>query len=101
WTGRDQTWNHMCAECHSTNLKKNYRAADDRYETTWSELNVACEACHGPGSRHVEWARAAKGKPPRSPNEARGMAVRRSERRAAAWQIDSATGIARRTGPAP
>src|SRR5262249_45323896 len=31
WTGRDQTWNHMCAECHSTNLKKNYRAADDSY----------------------------------------------------------------------
>src|SRR5262249_8850497 len=30
WTGRDQTWNHMCAEGHSTNLKKNYRAADDR-----------------------------------------------------------------------
>ncbi len=61
WTGRDQTWNHMCSECHSTNLFKNYRAADDRYETTWFELNVGCEACHGPGSRHVEWARTAKG----------------------------------------
>src|SRR5262249_19482557 len=58
WTGLDQTWNYQCAECHSTNLQKNYRLDGDRYETTWSELNVSCEACHGPGSRHVAWARA-------------------------------------------
>ena len=25
WTGIDQTWNHMCAECHSTDLRKGYR----------------------------------------------------------------------------
>src|SRR5262245_29333739 len=101
WTGRDQTWNHMCAECHSTNLKKSYRAADDRYETTWSELNVACEACHGPGSRHVEWARAWKDKSLRTASDALGLAVRLSEHRDAAWQMASATGIARRTGSAP
>ena len=101
WTGRDQTWNHMCAECHSTNLKKNYRAADDRYETTWSELNVACEACHGPGSRHVEWARAAKDTPPRRGDDALGLAVSLRERREAAWRIDELTGVARRTGPVP
>ena len=23
WTGSAQNWNHMCADCHSTNLKKN------------------------------------------------------------------------------
>jgi Flp pilus assembly protein TadD len=61
WTGIDQTWNHMCAECHSTNLAKNYRPDADRYDTTWSELDVSCEACHGPGSRHVAWAEAAAG----------------------------------------
>ena len=27
WTGIDQTWNFMCAECHSTELRKNYDAA--------------------------------------------------------------------------
>jgi tetratricopeptide (TPR) repeat protein len=101
WTGRDQTWNHMCAECHSTNLKKNYRAAEDRYETTWSELNVACEACHGPGSRHVEWARSSRGKTPRPGNDALGLAVALREHRDAAWQMDAATGVARRTGPVP
>jgi hypothetical protein len=23
WTGIDQTWNYMCADCHSTNVRKN------------------------------------------------------------------------------
>ena len=42
WTGRGQNWNYMCAECHSTNLEKNYNAADDTFDTTWSEINVSC-----------------------------------------------------------
>ncbi len=58
WTGPNQTWNYMCAECHSTDLRKNYDSSADRYETTWSEIDVSCEACHGPGSRHVTWAEA-------------------------------------------
>jgi tetratricopeptide (TPR) repeat protein len=56
WTNAGQNWNGMCAECHSTNLKKNYDVTTDSYMTTWSEIHVGCEACHGPGSRHVEWA---------------------------------------------
>jgi tetratricopeptide (TPR) repeat protein len=56
WTGRNQTWNYMCAECHSTNLRKNYDLAKDSYATTWSEINVSCESCHGPGSNHAAWA---------------------------------------------
>ncbi len=56
WTNAGQNWNGMCAECHSTNLKKNYDVDTDSYETTWSDIDVGCEACHGPGSRHVEWA---------------------------------------------
>jgi hypothetical protein len=58
WTGIDQNWNYQCAECHSTNLKKRYDASKAVYDTTWSEINVSCEACHGPGSAHVEWAAA-------------------------------------------
>ncbi|WP_166263548.1 tetratricopeptide repeat protein [Marinobacter caseinilyticus] len=53
WTGRNQNWNFMCADCHSTHLQKNYDLKLDRYNTTWSEMNVACEACHGPGRVHV------------------------------------------------
>jgi Tfp pilus assembly protein PilF len=56
WANAGQNWNGMCAECHSTNLKKNYNIQNDSYQTTWSEIDVSCEACHGPGSRHVEWA---------------------------------------------
>jgi tetratricopeptide (TPR) repeat protein len=56
WTRNGQNWNGMCAECHSTNLIKGYDADTETYNTTWSEIDVSCEACHGPGSRHVEWA---------------------------------------------
>jgi tetratricopeptide (TPR) repeat protein len=56
WTNAGQNWNGMCAECHSTNLKKNYDIESNSYNTTWSEIDVSCETCHGPGSRHVEWA---------------------------------------------
>src|SRR5262249_23395556 len=60
WTGRYQNWNVMCAECHSTDLKKGYDPATDSYKTTWSALNVGCQACHGPGQAHVAWAEKAK-----------------------------------------
>jgi len=56
WTNQAQNWNGMCAECHSTNLKKGYDPQTDTYNTTWSEIDVSCEACHGPGSKHIEWA---------------------------------------------
>jgi predicted CXXCH cytochrome family protein len=63
WTKPAQNWNHMCAECHVTNLKKNYDAAARTYNTSWQREDVGCQACHGPGSRHVEWAHAPKGTP--------------------------------------
>ena len=56
WTNAAQNWNGMCAQCHSTNLEKNYDPETDTYNTTWSDIDVGCEACHGPGSQHVEWA---------------------------------------------
>jgi tetratricopeptide (TPR) repeat protein len=57
WTNQAQNWNSMCAECHSTNLQKNYNLETKSYNTTWVDINVNCEACHGPGSAHIEWAR--------------------------------------------
>ena len=56
WTGAFQNWNSRCAVCHSTDLQKNYSGAANSYKTTWAEINVACEACHGPASAHLEWA---------------------------------------------
>jgi predicted CXXCH cytochrome family protein len=64
WTRPGQCWNAMCADCHSTAVQKGYDPDADAYHTTWSELMVGCEACHGPGSRHVAWAeRPAPGRP--------------------------------------
>ena len=56
WTNAGQNWNGMCAECHSTDLKKNYDIRKNAFQTTWSDIDVGCEACHGPGSRHTAWA---------------------------------------------
>jgi len=56
WTNQAQNWNGMCADCHSTDLKKNYNLETDSYQTTWSEIDVSCEACHGPASEHIKWA---------------------------------------------
>ncbi len=58
WTGPMQNWNYMCAECHTTNLRRNYRLADNTYHTEFSEIDVSCESCHGPGSLHVRLARS-------------------------------------------
>jgi len=58
WTGAAMNWNGMCAECHSTGLQQRFDAASGHFDASWSEINVACEACHGPASRHLEWASA-------------------------------------------
>jgi len=57
WTRPSQNWNYMCADCHSTGVRKNYDAATRRFATRYAEVSVACEACHGAGSDHVAWAR--------------------------------------------
>ena len=57
WTGRYQNWNSRCASCHSTNLTRGYDLETDTYRTTSAVTNVSCQACHGPGQTHVEWAR--------------------------------------------
>ncbi len=59
WTRAPYNWNFACAECHATDLKRNYDLASDSYATTWHRLDVGCQACHGPAERHVEWALAS------------------------------------------
>ena len=94
WTGIDQNWNYQCAECHSTNLQKRYDANKATYETTWSEINVSCEACHGPGSAHVDWAKKNQGK--KKTGESNGLVVQLTERRGVSWAMDETKGIAQR-----
>ena len=48
-----QIWNVTCVNCHATNLVKNFNPATRSYATTWTEMGVGCEACHGPGAAHI------------------------------------------------
>ncbi|MCW5803941.1 MAG: tetratricopeptide repeat protein [Deltaproteobacteria bacterium] len=82
WTGATENWNYMCADCHSTNVRKGWSAESASYATRFAEVSVACEACHGPGSRHVAWATA-----PAELRAAgtRGLAISLDERAGVAW----------------
>lgn len=86
WTGIQQTANYMCIDCHVTNLRKSFDDKADSYNSTWSEVGVGCEACHGPGSAHVAWART--GASPADPS--RGLAARFPVRTNIAWGTDPA-----------
>ena len=97
WTGIDQNWNYMCADCHSTNLHKNYDARSRTFSTSYSEIDVSCEACHGPGSNHVAWAKKKGDWKKFGASE--GLTIALDERRGVAWRIDPATGNARRSSP--
>ncbi len=95
WTGIDQNWNYQCAWCHSTNLRKNYDATTGAFATTFSEISVGCEACHGPASQHLAWA----GKPDaQAPHH--GFAMSLDQRKGASWAANPA-GTATRAGPPP
>ncbi len=98
WTGPNYNWNYMCAECHSTNLQKNYDLAQDRYQTQWSEINVSCEACHGPGSNHEDLAEAVK-RGEGNRESSNGLVVRLKDGDNATWSMDMQTGLAKRSVP--
>jgi len=55
WSGPYKNWNARCAECHATGFAKSYDSQTRQYASTQSEIGVGCEACHGPGSAHIEW----------------------------------------------
>jgi Flp pilus assembly protein TadD len=97
WTGPYQNWNFMCADCHSTNVKKGWDTATDTYTTTFSEIDVSCEACHGPGSAHVAWAEAVRDRHADAKSEKNGVLVGRKDRDGGQWVIDPGKPVARRT----
>ncbi|HHQ13897.1 MAG TPA: tetratricopeptide repeat protein, partial [Chromatiales bacterium] len=93
WTRLSQNWETQCADCHSTGLTTAYDIEADHFDTHWAEIDVACEACHGPGSQHVDWARAgAIGKDD-------GLVVSLNERAGIRWEQDATTGMPRRSEP--
>jgi tetratricopeptide (TPR) repeat protein len=97
WTHTNFNWNSMCAECHSTNLEKNYDSNTDSYKTSWSEIDVSCEACHGPSSRHVAWAKKEEGRD--TLEKDKGLSVQFDERKGVQWIMDTNKGSAARNIP--
>jgi len=90
WTGPNLNWNYMCADCHSTNLQKNYNSKTDAYQTSWTDINVACEACHGPGSEHVAWAESSVESSEYTLEDI-GLTVSLNERDGVSWHTDPKT----------
>ncbi|WP_456747651.1 cytochrome c3 family protein [Bradyrhizobium sp. USDA 4354] len=97
WTKLNQNWNFMCAECHSTDVRKGYDAEKDRFATSFSEISVGCEACHGAGSRHVAWARVN----PAARGADNGLLVRFDERTGITWSASAGKLTPVRSAPPP
>ena len=97
WTKLNQNWNFMCAECHSTDVHKNYDPDKNSFATTFSEIRVGCEACHGAGSRHVAWAHRKSA----AREGDNGLLVRFDERTGITWSADTGTSSPVRSVPAP
>ncbi|MFO1109046.1 MAG: cytochrome c3 family protein [Bradyrhizobium sp.] len=94
WTKLHQNWNFMCAECHSTGVRKNYDAKEDRFATRFAEISVGCEACHGAGSRHVGWAKDGERSDP-----TKGLVVSFDERAGISWSAGPSNAFPRRSAP--
>ncbi len=62
-----QIWNGNCFNCHATNIVQGYDLNEKKYKSTWTEMGIGCEACHGPGKPHVElmdaWEKNPASKP--------------------------------------
>ena len=99
WTRVSQNWNTGCAECHSTGLRKNFDPSTESYQTGWTEVDVSCEACHGPGAAHLEWAEARARREARPDIPDLGLTIRLKEAEPAVWTRDESTGRPRRTPP--
>lgn len=61
WYGEDgslrvpplnRSFEAQCAGCHNTGLRLEKTTAGE-FRSTYTELNIGCEKCHGPGSEHV------------------------------------------------
>ncbi len=93
WTGPYYNWNSRCAECHSTDLRKNYDQETNRFSTRFKEIDVGCEACHGPGNKHLVLAKS--GKLASEPHG--GFSTALAQR--GQWALPAGEKIARRTEP--
>ncbi len=105
WTKLNQNWNFMCAECHSTGVRKSYDAARDRFATTTAEISVGLRGLSWPRlpTTLAPGARAQQSWWPfgRHDDREKGLLARFDERQGVSWYHDPRSGDARRSiGPA-
>ncbi len=93
WTGAAENWNYMCADCHSTDVRKSWSPQSQSYATSFAEMPVSCEACHGPGSQHVAWANE------RRADVGKGLSIALDERADVYWAPDPVTRKPARSRP--
>ncbi|WP_116424726.1 tetratricopeptide repeat protein [Pseudomonas citronellolis] len=79
WTRPTQNANFMCIECHTTEFKRNFDADKNTFASHWQSLGVGCQACHGPASRHLEWAQKPDGDASRGFDRPLGASTAASE----------------------
>jgi predicted CXXCH cytochrome family protein len=97
WEELAGNWNSQCASCHSTALEKGYRSAEDRFDTRYAEIDVACEACHGPGRTHAD--AYAEGDAAGGEGDRGALSVRFEPYRSDDWQRAPGARIASRVSP--
>ena len=68
-----QIWNSNCFNCHATNLVQGFDVPTRTYKTTWTEMGLGCEACHGPGRVHVDLIDAWRKDPALKPGGSLGI----------------------------
>ncbi|MCG8555934.1 MAG: tetratricopeptide repeat protein [Proteobacteria bacterium] len=96
WTGPAFNWNSICADCHATGVRRGYDRETARYETEMHEQDVGCEACHGPGSKHVDWA--SRGAAPQKDAGTKGLVHALTKPRSRRWTFVDAASIASLSG---
>lgn len=96
WNSPSHNANHMCIECHTTGFRKNHDPGTGRFASSWTEAGVGCEGCHGPGSRHIAWARS----PDKSAFSNKGWETDLASGGMALWQRQSGSTPPHRSTPA-
>ena len=88
WTGGQQNWNFMCADCHSTAVRKGYDPAAYRFTTTFSEVERRLRKLSWPGAGHLAWAQGDK----TAAADKKGFASTAAKRPTPDWTPDPLTG---------
>lgn len=93
WNSPSHNANHMCIECHTTNFTKNHNSSNNSFQSSWKEIGVGCESCHGPGSQHIEWARS----PDKNTNDKKGWGIGLTSGAINLWRHQTETTAPQRT----